>query len=202
MIIENLKISQLILDPANARKHSEKNLSAIKGSLAKFGQQKPIVVGKDNVVVAGNGTVEAAKSLGWAEVKVVKTNLIGPEAIAFAIADNRSGELAEWDNESLKELIKSLDDIEFDFDAIGFSHEEIDQFLLDGDAATWDGMPEFNQLDKLAEFQIIINFKSTEDIDKFSKLISQKLTNKTRSIWFPAIEIERYMDKRYGSKES
>lgn len=62
----------------------KKNIEAIKGSLAKFGQQKPIVVNKDNVVVAGNGTLEAARQLGWKEINVVRTNLTGAELTAFA----------------------------------------------------------------------------------------------------------------------
>lgn len=101
MIIERVKIDSLSLDPANARKHSKKNLDAIKGSLRKFGQQKPIVVDKNGVVVAGNGTLAAAKELSWEEISAVRTELTGPEAMAFAAADNRTAELAEWDVEIL-----------------------------------------------------------------------------------------------------
>lgn len=86
MQVENVAISALAFDPANARKHDTKNLEAIKGSLARFGQQKPIVVGKGNCVIAGNGTLEAAKALGWDKIDVVRTELEGSEATAFAIA--------------------------------------------------------------------------------------------------------------------
>ena len=51
-------------DPANARTHDERNLDAIVRSLSSFGQRKPIVV-REGVVVAGNGTLRAARSLGW-----------------------------------------------------------------------------------------------------------------------------------------
>lgn len=63
MDIERVPIATLHHDPANVRRHPEKNLDAIKASLARFGQQKPIVVSSDNVVVAGNGTL-AAERLG------------------------------------------------------------------------------------------------------------------------------------------
>ena len=56
-------ISSLTLDPTNARKHSDLNLRAIASSLQRFGQRKPIVV-QGNIVLAGNGTLEAAKSIG------------------------------------------------------------------------------------------------------------------------------------------
>lgn len=123
MQIESVKIDALSFDPANARKHSKKNLDAIKGSLAKFGQQKPIIVDKNGVVVAGNGTMEAAKSLGWNEINVVRTELTGPDAIAFALADNRTAELAEWDLDPLNKTLQSLKDIDFDLGAIGFDDD-------------------------------------------------------------------------------
>ena len=55
MKTELVKIETLVFDPANARKHGEKNLAAIKSSLQRFGQQKPIVVDANGVVRAGNG---------------------------------------------------------------------------------------------------------------------------------------------------
>ena len=116
-------IDSLVFDPANARKHGERNLEAIKGSLARFGQQKPIVVGSDNVVYAGNGTLAAARALGWTEIDVVRTELTGPEATAFALADNRTSELAEWDTEILSKTLESLRAIDFDVASIGFDDD-------------------------------------------------------------------------------
>lgn len=120
MQIETVKVSSLIPDPANVRKHPEKNLLAIKGSLARFGQQKPIVVNHKNIVVAGNGTLEAAKSLGWTEIKIVRSDLSGSMATAFAIADNRTSELAEWDDSLLSLQLDALKHDGFDLDDIGF----------------------------------------------------------------------------------
>lgn len=126
MQIEAIEIAKLISDPSNARKHGQKNLDAIVGSLAKFGQQKPIVVDKNNVVVAGNGTLEAAKKIGWTKINCVRTDLTGPEAIAFALADNRTAELAEWDLEPLQKTLSSLKDIDFDLGSIGFDDDFMD----------------------------------------------------------------------------
>jgi ParB-like chromosome segregation protein Spo0J len=64
-----IAIADLSLDPNNARKHSQRNLDAIAASLKQFGQRKPIVVHR-GVVLAGNGTVEAAKTLGWTEIEL------------------------------------------------------------------------------------------------------------------------------------
>lgn len=131
MRVENVKISDLVPDPANVRKHAQKNLDAIKGSLAKFGQQKPIVVGANNVVIAGNGTLEAARALGWDAINVVRTELTGTEATAFAIADNRTGELAEWDAGALSETLKALLADDFDIGAIGFDDEDLASMIAE-----------------------------------------------------------------------
>jgi DNA modification methylase len=124
--IETVDVASLIADPSNVRKHSQKNLDAIKGSLTKFGAQKPIVVDAKGVVIAGNGTLEAAKSLGWKTIPIVRTNLTGVDATAFAIADNRTGELAEWDAGGLSDVLKTLRELDFDLESIGFDTKDLD----------------------------------------------------------------------------
>ena len=125
MKTELVPIDSLILDPSNARKHDKKNLEAIKGSLARFGQQKPIVVGSDNVVIAGNGTLEAARELGWTEIRVVRSELMGSDRTAFSVADNRASELSSWDDEVLSETLKALQEEEFNLSAIGFDENDL-----------------------------------------------------------------------------
>ena len=124
MQIDRIKISDLSLDPANVRKHDRKNLDAIKASLRKFGQQKPIVVDAMGIVIAGNGTKTAAQELGWTEIAAYRTTLTGVEATAFAIADNRSAELAEWDDK-LSSVLESLISENFQLNDIGFSLEDL-----------------------------------------------------------------------------
>jgi len=110
--VESVPIATLSQDPANARKHDDKNLESIKASLRRFGQQKPIVVDSSNVVRAGNGTLAAATALGWDSINVVQTDLQGSEATAYAIADNRTAELAEWDDSVLAASLSSLADVD------------------------------------------------------------------------------------------
>jgi len=112
---------KLTLDPNNARKHSEKNLKAIAASLEKFGQRKPIVVHR-GVVIAGNGTVEAAKSLGWTDIAIaeVPDEWDADTAKAYALADNRSAELAEWDESELAKQLLELQDADWDITELGF----------------------------------------------------------------------------------
>lgn len=130
MLIEKLSVNSLFKDPANARKHSDRNIEAIIASLRRFGQQKPIVIDSTGVVRAGNGTLEAAKRLGWESIDCVITSLKGSDAIAYAIADNRTAELAEWDEDTLAAQLNGLltesEDIAF---AAGFTPSEVESML-------------------------------------------------------------------------
>ena len=141
MQIDRIKISDLSLDPANVRKHDRKNLDAIKASLRKFGQQKPIVVDAKGIVIAGNGTMTAAQELGWTDIAAVRTELVGVDATAFAIADNRSAELAEW-SDDLAGVLKSLADANVDLAELGFAQDDLEKISKDFAGITEDEVPE------------------------------------------------------------
>lgn len=116
-----IAIDELRLDPTNARRHSDTNIRAIANSLTRFGQRKPIVI-QGQTVLAGNGTLEAAKSLGWKEIAIVRVPDEWDEqtAKAYALADNRSAELAEWDETVLAEQLLELQDDGWDMSILGF----------------------------------------------------------------------------------
>ena len=121
---ESIPIAELHQDPANVRRHGARNIAAIKASLQRFGQQKPIVVDADNVVRAGNGTLAAAIELGWSAVDCVRSDLGGVELTAFAIADNRSAELAEW-SDDLGAMLEQLVADGVQIESVGFTPEEV-----------------------------------------------------------------------------
>lgn len=120
-------ISDLSFDPRNARTHSQKNLDAICASLTKFGQRKPIVITTDGFVLAGNGTLEAAKSLKWDHiaVTVAPSDWDMETARAYALADNRTAELAEWDDTLLAQQLMELHDADIDIEALGFEMPQV-----------------------------------------------------------------------------
>ena len=132
-----------MLDPANVRAHDARNLEAIKASLARFGQQTPIVVNAKGIIVAGNARMMAAKMLNWSSVEIVRTELVGAEAIAYAIADNRTAELAEWDEAALAQQLAAIqiDDEEL-ANIAGFTDAEIEAMILDGKEIEEDEVPE------------------------------------------------------------
>lgn len=129
MNLESVDLSALSLDPANARHHSDVSIAAIADSLEEFGQRKPVVITAENVVVTGNGTVQAAIELGWAKIDAVRIpeDWSVEKIAAYAIADNRTSEFSTWSTDA---LLKSLESFDVEtLDIIGFSEGDIEDLL-------------------------------------------------------------------------
>ena len=126
----SVPIDSLHLDPANVRHHGDRSLSAVAASLARFGQQKPIVFDENMVVVAGNGTLQCARSLGWTHIAAVRSQLAGVERVAYSIADNRTAELSAWDDDALRSTLQEMDAATIS--DVGFNDDELAEFMKDG----------------------------------------------------------------------
>jgi hypothetical protein len=101
-------IATLSPDPRNPRTHGDRNLRAIRESLARFGQVLPVVV-RQGTVVGGNGLVAAMTELGWTECSIVELDgLADVDVMMLRIALNRTAELADWDYEVLAEDFKAM----------------------------------------------------------------------------------------------
>lgn len=126
-------IHEIKFDTRNARKHSRRNLDVTKASLKKNGQAKPVVVwkrGNERVVVAGNGTLTAAIELGWTHIAANVREFESEEAArAYALDDNRSAELAAWDDEMLPIQLEELRGAGFDLEEHGWTDVEIEDFV-------------------------------------------------------------------------
>lgn len=130
-------LASLRLDPENARKHPLRNLEAIEASLREHGQQTPIVANSRGVIRKGNGTFLAAQNLGASRIAVVVYD--GPSEDKYAIADNRTGELAEWDDAVLSQVVGRLareGEGHFDPADIGFSPDEVRKLLAEEEFPT------------------------------------------------------------------
>jgi ParB-like chromosome segregation protein Spo0J len=140
MKVVSKKVSEIILDPSNVRVHGEQSIESIKGSLLMHGQQKPIVVNKDGIVIAGNGTLTAIRSLGWDSVFCVVTDLPASQQTSFAIADNRTSDLSSWDWEKLEAQVRSLKDegLELSYLSLNLGSTESLNELLDSTLADED----------------------------------------------------------------
>lgn len=126
-----------LIKPINTLKPAAHNprkgdVEAIKKSYERFGQRKPIVALRSTgEIIAGNHQYLAAKELGWTEMAVVFVDDDKETAMAYGVADNRIGQLGEWD---VEELVFALDEIGLtDIDSVGFSEADVEDFkaLLD-----------------------------------------------------------------------
>ena len=77
--------------------------------------------------------------------------------------------------------------------------EDMDNF--DWWKKEWKNMPEFKMQDLTSEHSVIVHFENASDRDEFAKLVKQNIYSTTKSIWYPKIKIERFMNKRYVDEE-
>lgn len=140
-IIEQLRplafpIEQLVHDPVNARIHDEANLAAIQVSLLKFGQDQPLVVQQPgNIVRKGNGRLAAARRLGFTHMACVFVQEGDVSAVCRALADNRTAELAVWDQDVLTNLLAAVRDEGQSVADLGWTDEQFEAMLPPADTA-------------------------------------------------------------------
>ena len=163
-----------------------------------------------DIIIDGEHRWRAATEDGMLEGPMVfMDGLTEPEAKALTIKMNQKR--GTWDPELLATVIKELElDLETEDLVLDLGLSGVEMDRLAGVAAAtggatdptkeWEGMPEFNQPDATSFRAMIVHFKDQAAVDAFSKLIAQDFTPKTKSIWHPKVEIERYADKRYSAK--
>lgn len=128
LAVRRVPLADLHHDPANVRKHDDRNLSAIEASLKTFGQVEPLVVqAGTGKVIGGNGRLEVLRRSGATEADVVELDIDDTKAAALGIALNRSAALAEWDEQGLTRILESLPQ---DLKGVtGFTEADIDTML-------------------------------------------------------------------------
>ena len=110
----------------NNPRHNDGAVKAVAESIRNFGFNQPIVVDKNNVIIVGHTRWKAAKQLGLQEVPVLKAdNLTDEQANAYRLADNKTGELAEWNFEKLEEELENFSGSDIDMTDFGFTIEDL-----------------------------------------------------------------------------
>jgi DNA modification methylase len=147
--IEWLAIGELKPDPRNPRQHSPRQINEIARSIQTFGNLVPILIDRDNKILAGHGRLLAQQQLGRAEAMVIRAeHLTAVEARAFSIADNRLTEHSTWDEQLLGEILCELSavDLDFSLDVTGFSMAEIDLRIEQSSVSPGSGPDPADQL--------------------------------------------------------
>ena len=122
-------VDKLIPYAKNARTHSDEQVAQIAGSIKEFGFNNPILVDKDNSVIAGHGRLMAARKLGMDKVPVVELqHLTESQRKAYVLADNRIALNSGWDTSMLSLELQDLKD-DIDLSLLGFDPDELDALL-------------------------------------------------------------------------
>ena len=124
---------KLIPYALNSRTHSDQQIDKIAASIKEFGFVNPVIVWKDNVIIAGHCRVLAAKKLGIKKIPVRRAlHMSDAMRKAYVIMDNRSAMDSGWDRELLRGELSSLQDIGIDLALTGFEPAEIESLMGGG----------------------------------------------------------------------
>ncbi|MDC0003793.1 site-specific DNA-methyltransferase [Porticoccaceae bacterium] len=119
-------VNDLVPYDRNSRTHSDSQVEQVAKSIEEFGFTNPILIGDDNVVIAGHGRLMAAKTLGMDKVPTIELSHLSEEQRrAYVIADNRLAEESGWDEELLALELGALESSEYDLSLLGFNDKEL-----------------------------------------------------------------------------
>ena len=131
-----IHIKDLVPDPANTRQHNPRNIGMVEDALQKVGFARSVVIDEDNVLLAGNGVIEACAQAGITRVQVVEAdgetvvavrrrNLTPEQKVLLSILDNRGSDLSSW---NLEELAKKAAEVDL---SLAWNQDELDALLMD-----------------------------------------------------------------------
>ena len=125
--VQEVTLTKLIPYVNNAKIHSDDQVTKLASSIREFGFLNPVLIDRDFNIIAGHGRVMAAKKLEMDSVPCVFVEgLTEAQRKAYILADNRLGELAEWDMTLVNMELEALDDMDFDVSLTGFEMPEIE----------------------------------------------------------------------------
>ena len=131
--VQEVSIDALVPYAKNAKMHGAGQIEKLKNSITEFGFIAPCLIDRDNNLIAGHGRVMAAKELGMTSVPCVYVDgLTDAQRRAYILADNRLGELGEWDMGLVYSELQDLSDMDFNIDLTGFEMPD-DEIIVNED---------------------------------------------------------------------
>lgn len=174
--IEKRKLDSIKPYEKNPR-HNDNAVDSVANSIQEFGFRSPIIIDKKGVIIAGHTRYKAAQKLGLDEVPCVVASDLKPAQIkAYRLADNKTGELAEWDYDLLSIELAELKELDFDIELTGFDDDELSK-LLDFE----EEEPEIKEtsFSYQEQYGVIVMCDSEEDQERiYSSLTEQGYTCK------------------------
>lgn len=206
--VERWAIAKLLPYLNNPRQHPAEQIEQIAASMRQFGQAQLIVVDDKGEIIAGHGRLLGAQKLGWSHVIVgVAVGWSNAQKRAYRVADNQIGLTSRWDDQLLRLEVGDLKKMGVDLSLLAFEPgmlQALSLTLEKGESdmkEAWREMPVFDQFGKPAFRSLMVHFRDQAALDKFVSLIGCKLSDKSKYIWFPEMEVEVGTDKRFAAVE-
>lgn len=141
-MLEILETETVLLEPWEKNPRiNDQAVDAVARSISSFGFNVPILCDQNNKIIAGHTRWKAATQIGMLTVPVIRLQMTDAQRCAFAVADNKTAEIADWNLPLLREVIVELQSEDVDIGSIGFSDEELRNLMNDGEAEE-DSLPE------------------------------------------------------------
>jgi len=202
---EQISIDKIKPHPRNYKVHPPDQLEHLQQSIKENGIYRNILVANDLTILAGHGIVEAAKLLGLTSVPILRLDLPpnSTKAIKILTADNEVTHLAETNAREMSELLKELL-VEDDLLGTGYDKQKIENLLMVSRSKDEVKRLEDEQWGDFMDFQavkanpkLIVNFENEKDREDFAKFIGAELTDKTKYIWWPFKEKNKFAHLNY-----
>lgn len=213
---EVLALDTLHPHPRNYQGHPDDELDHIMESLREHGFYRPIVIARDNTILALHGVWTAARKMGLTHGPVLRKDYApdDPRALKLVIADNEIRHLADRDDRLLSEMLRELADLD---QLLGTGYDEMmlanlamvtrpAAEIADLDAAAqWVGMPEY--ADGSGHIQLIVNFATEEDRQEFCRMLGVEAitpagAGTAKSIWWPKRIRDDLASLRFTDREA
>lgn len=176
MKIEEVDIKVIKPYKNNPREIPMESVQKVMASIREFGNNQPIVVDKEYVIVVGHTRWKALKELGKKTAFIIRREFNKSDAIAYRIMDNRSGEESKWANKLLASELNILKDENFDLNLTGFNLTELENLSADKDL-------EFKANDNKADFNVDFPEDMQVSHVKMVQLFLNKETEKDFRLW-------------------
>jgi site-specific DNA-methyltransferase (adenine-specific) len=171
--VQQLNIELLRPWDMNPR-HNDQAVNAVARSIKQFGFNVPILCDPKYRIIAGHTRYKAAQQLGLEHVPVIVLNLSGKQKELFAIAENKTSEIADWDNHTLSRLLNEFKDNDIDLSALGFSAAEMHALLAPQEDFDWSLIEQDNASHERDYILLPVKIPK-QSIDLVKKLISEKI---------------------------
>lgn len=153
--IKMLAVDKIIPYVKNSRTHSDEQVAQVAASIKEFGFTNPILLDKENVIIAGHGRMLAAQRLGLSEVPCIRLDhLTEAQKKAYIIADNKLALNAGWDSELLGLELGELKDEGFDISLTGFTEEELAGLIVE---EVPEGLTDEDQVPEVPENPVTVH---------------------------------------------